>query len=94
MTATGDARRAPVPPGGRREDRRAQLVEAAVDHVAAHGIADLSLRRLGAATGVSHRMLIHYFGTKEQLLVEIVRTSERRRRASLSRLRAEPGRAP
>ncbi|WP_385639829.1 hypothetical protein [Streptomyces sp. SudanB91_2054] len=46
MTATGDARRAPVPPGGRREDRRAQLVEAAVDHVAAHGIADLSLRRL------------------------------------------------
>ncbi|MFF7384516.1 TetR family transcriptional regulator [Streptomyces griseoluteus] len=74
--------------------RRAQLVDAAVDHVAAHGIADLSLRGLGAAIGVSHRMLIHYFGSKEQLLVEIVRTSERRQREVLSRLRLEPGLPP
>ncbi|MGW3495916.1 TetR/AcrR family transcriptional regulator [Streptomyces sp. NPDC001020] len=75
-------------------DRRAQLLDAAVDHVAAHGIADLSLRRLGAAIGVSHRMLIHYFGSKEQLLVEIVRTSEHRQRELLSRLRLEPGLSP
>ncbi|MGW0886097.1 TetR/AcrR family transcriptional regulator [Streptomyces sp. NPDC002671] len=75
-------------------DRRARLVDAAVDHVTAHGIADLSLRRLGAAIGVSHRMLIHYFGSKEQLLVEIVRTSERRQRDLLSRLRLEPGLSP
>ncbi|MFI6565023.1 TetR/AcrR family transcriptional regulator [Streptomyces sp. NPDC050534] len=75
-------------------DRRAQLVDAAVEYVAAHGIADLSLRRLGAAIGVSHRMLIHYFGSKEQLLVEIVRTSERRQRELLSRLRMEPGLSP
>ncbi|MEV8554646.1 TetR/AcrR family transcriptional regulator [Streptomyces glaucescens] len=74
--------------------RRVQLVDAAVDHVAAHGIADLSLRGLGAAIGVSHRMLIHYFGSKEQLLVEIVRTSERRQRDVLSRLRLEPGLSP
>ncbi|PPS90582.1 TetR/AcrR family transcriptional regulator [Streptomyces sp. MH60] len=77
-----------------RGDRRALLVDAAVDHVAAHGIADLSLRGLGAAIGVSHRMLIHYFGSKEQLLVEIVRTAERRQRELLSRLRAEPGLSP
>ncbi|MFF4398796.1 TetR/AcrR family transcriptional regulator [Streptomyces sp. NPDC001480] len=75
-------------------DRRAQLVDAAVDHVAAHGIAELSLRRLGAAIGVSHRMLIHYFGSKEQLLVEVVRTSERRQRDLLSRLRTDPGLSP
>ncbi|WBO68556.1 TetR/AcrR family transcriptional regulator [Streptomyces camelliae] len=79
---------------GTTGDRRAQLVAAAVDHVTAHGIADLSLRRLGAAIGVSHRMLIHYFGSKEQLLVEIVRTSERCRRDQLSRLRTEPGLSP
>ncbi|MDG9707403.1 TetR/AcrR family transcriptional regulator [Streptomyces sp. DH10] len=79
---------------GARGDRRAQLVDAAVDHVAAHGIADLSLRGLGAAIGVSHRMLIHYFGSKEQLLVEIVRTSERRQRDVLSRLHQEPGLSP
>jgi AcrR family transcriptional regulator len=69
-------------------------VSAAVDHVAAHGIADLSLRRLGAAIGVSHRMLIHYFGSKEQLLAEIVRESERRQRDLLTRLRLEPGLSP
>ncbi|SPF06709.1 TetR/AcrR family transcriptional regulator [Streptomyces sp. MA5143a] len=79
---------------GARGDRRAQLVDAAVDHVAEHGLADLSLRGLGAAIGVSHRMLIHYFGSKEQLLVEIVRTSERRQRDVLSRLRLEPGLSP
>lgn len=79
---------------GAHGDRRAQLVDAAVDHVAAHGITDLSLRGLGAAIGVSHRMLIHYFGSKEQLLVEIVRTSERRQRDVLSRLRLEPGLSP
>ncbi|TDT29394.1 TetR family transcriptional regulator [Streptomyces sp. BK208] len=78
------------PPG----TRRTQLVDAAVDHIATHGIADLSLRRLGAAIGVSHRMLIHYFGSKEQLLIEIVRTSERRQRDVLSRLRLEPGPSP
>jgi AcrR family transcriptional regulator len=75
-------------------DRRAQLVNAAVDYVAAHGIADLSLRGLGTAIGVSHRMLIHYFGSKEHLLVEIVRTSEQRQRDLLSRLRLEPGGSP
>ncbi|MFF5960237.1 TetR/AcrR family transcriptional regulator [Streptomyces luteogriseus] len=79
---------------GAQGDRRAQLLDAAVDHVAAHGIADLSLRGLGAAIGVSHRMLIHYFGSKEQLLVEIVRASERRQRDVLSRLQLEPGLAP
>ncbi|MFG3529905.1 TetR/AcrR family transcriptional regulator [Streptomyces sp. NPDC047917] len=75
-------------------DRRSQLVNAAVDHVAAHGFADLSLRGLGAAIGVSHRMLIHYFGSKEALLVEIVRTSEQRQRDLLYRLRLEPGLSP
>ncbi|MGW2089925.1 TetR/AcrR family transcriptional regulator [Streptomyces sp. NPDC001880] len=69
-------------------------MDAAVDHVTAHGIADLSLRGLGTAIGVSHRMLIHYFGTKEQLLVEIVRTSERRQRDLLSKLREDPGLPP
>ncbi|MGD6756013.1 TetR/AcrR family transcriptional regulator [Streptomyces sp. BH105] len=78
----------------RGQDRRAQLVAAAVDHVAAHGIGELSLRGLGTAIGVSHRMLIHYFGSKEQLFVEIVRESERRQRDLLSRLRLEPGLSP
>lgn len=75
-------------------DRRAQLLDAAVDYVAEHGIAELSLRRLGAAIGTSHRMLIHHFGSKEELFVEIVRVSERRQRELFSLLVSEPGLAP
>ncbi|MFC1437442.1 TetR/AcrR family transcriptional regulator [Streptacidiphilus sp. N1-10] len=82
------------PPQPEDEGRRAQLVHAAVDYVEAHGIADLSLRGLGAAIGTSHRMLIHYFGSKEQLLVEIVRASEQRQRDLLTQLRVEPGLSP
>ncbi|MGW0210440.1 TetR/AcrR family transcriptional regulator [Streptomyces sp. NPDC003233] len=94
MANTGDSRPEREAGHGADQDRRAQLVDAAADHVAEHGIADLSLRRLGTAIGVSHRMLIHYFGSKEQLLVEIVRTSERRQRELLSRLHLEPGLSP
>ncbi len=71
-------------------DRRRHLLEAATDYVAEHGIAGLSLRRLGAAIGTSHRMLIHHFGSKERLFVEIVRTSERRQRELLAQLRRDP----
>ena len=37
------------------------------------GISDLSLRELAAAIGTSHRMLIHHFGSKEGLWVEVMR---------------------
>ncbi|WP_405801639.1 TetR/AcrR family transcriptional regulator [Streptomyces sp. NBC_01506] len=74
--------------------RRAQLLDAAVDYVSEHGIAELSLRRLGAAIGTSHRMLIHHFGSKERLFVEIVRASELRQRELLAHLLSEPGLAP
>ncbi|MFE9382813.1 TetR/AcrR family transcriptional regulator [Streptomyces sp. NPDC007025] len=89
----GTRREGPSAPGA-DPDRRARLVDAALDHVAAHGIADLSLRRLGGAIGVSHRMLIHHFGSKEKLLVEIVRASERRQRELLAGLRLESGLSP
>lgn len=75
-------------------DRRTRLIDAAVDHVATHGITGLTLRRLGEGIGVSHRMLIHYFGSKEQLLVEIVRTSERRQRDLLAGFAADPDLSP
>ena len=52
----------------------------AIDYVAQNGIGELSLRTLAAALGTSHRMLIHHFGSKEQLWVEIVRTVEQRQR--------------
>src|SRR3954471_2266792 len=67
-------------------DPRQRLLDGAIEHVAAHGIADLSLRRLAEALGTSHRMLIHHFGSKEGLWVAIVREVERREIASVGDL--------
>jgi len=69
---------------------RQRLLDATVDHVAAHGIGDLSLRQLAAALGTSHRMLVYHFGSKDGLLVEVVRTVEERQRQALAELAADP----
>jgi AcrR family transcriptional regulator len=71
-------------------DTRERLLAAAVDYAAEHGLADLSLRTLAAGLGTSHRMLIFHFGSKEGLLVEVVRAVEAGQRALLDELRANP----
>jgi AcrR family transcriptional regulator len=63
---------------------RQRLLEAVLDYVADNGFADLSLRQLAEALGTSHRMLIHHFGSKERLWVEIVKTVEAREREVLA----------
>ena len=75
-------------------DTRERLLAAAVDYAAEHGLADLSLRALAAGLGTSHRMLIFHFGSKEGLLVEVVRAVEARQRALLEELRADPALDP
>jgi AcrR family transcriptional regulator len=67
-----------------------RLLDGAIDYVAQHGLADVSLRTLAAALGTSHRMLIHHFGSKERLWVEIVRTVETRQRDLLSAILPDP----
>ena len=65
---------------------RQRLLDGAIDYVSEHGLADVSLRTLAAALGTSHRMLIHHFGSKERLWVEIVRTVEARQRNLLGEI--------
>jgi AcrR family transcriptional regulator len=69
---------------------RERLLDEAIDYVAQNGIGDLSLRGLAASLGTSHRMLIHHFGSKEQLWVEIVRTVEQRQRDLLGEILPDP----
>lgn len=69
---------------------RDRLLAAAVDHVAQNGLGDQSLRAIAAALGTSHRMLIYHFGSKEGLLVEIVRAVEARQREVFAELVADP----
>jgi AcrR family transcriptional regulator len=63
-----------------------RLLTAAIDYVATNGMSDLSLRQLASAIGTSHRMLIYHFGSKEGLLVELIRAVEQRQRDALLEL--------
>ena len=69
------------PPGPKQK-----LLEAAISFLTERGVSELSLRELAVALGTSHRMLIYHFGSKEGLLVEVVRTIEQRERATLAQL--------
>ena len=73
------------------KDPRGRLLEAAIDHIATRGVTDLSLRELAAAIGTSHRMLIHHFGDREGLWVEVIRAVEQRQRDALAEILPDPG---
>jgi AcrR family transcriptional regulator len=64
----------------RHAHRKQELRDAATDYVFVHGLHKLSLRPLATALGVSHRTLLHHFGTKEQLLSEVLREARMRER--------------
>ena len=78
----------------RGSDARRKLLDAAIDYVAANGISDLSLRELAAAIGTSHRMLIHHFGSKDGLWVEVIRAVEERQRERLADFIPDPAQTP
>ena len=69
------------------EARRAELLDRAVDYVCRHGLAELSLRPLAKAVGSSPRVLLYYFGSKERLVVEIVRRGRARQREMMMDLK-------
>ena len=69
------------------EARRAELLERSVDYVCRHGLAELSLRPLANAVKSSPRVLLHYFGSKENLVVEIVARGRERQRTMMANLK-------
>ncbi|MGI5216198.1 TetR/AcrR family transcriptional regulator [Plantactinospora sp. CA-290183] len=71
-------------------ESRELLLSRAVEHIAGHGVTGLSLRSLAAGIGTSHRMLIYHFGSKDGLLVAVVRTVEERQREALATLELDP----
>jgi AcrR family transcriptional regulator len=73
-----------------KRNAREQLLERAIAYISDRGISDLSLRELGTAIGSSHRMLIHHFGSREGLWVEVIRAVEAQQRESLPDLVPDP----
>jgi AcrR family transcriptional regulator len=73
---------------------KAMLLENLIAYLVRRGVADVSLRPMAAAVGTSARLLIFHFGSKEQLLVEVLGEMQSRLQRSLGDLLvAEPGEA-
>jgi AcrR family transcriptional regulator len=70
--------------------RRRQLLEALFEEFARGGIGDRSLRDVAAAVGTSHRMLLHHFGSREDLIIAIVEEAELRQMALVPELPMDP----
>jgi len=70
-------------------DKAARIVEAMRASVAAHGIAGSTFDRVARQAGVSRGLLHYYFGSKERLLVEVVRRESELRGQSLDQAVAE-----
>jgi AcrR family transcriptional regulator len=72
------------------QSRRRQLLDTLVEEFAAGGVGDRSLRDVAAAVGTSHRMLLHHFGSREEMLVAIVGDVEGRQMTVLPDLPTAP----
>lgn len=58
--------------------RRQEILDRAIEVFARRGSDRTSLRAIAEEVGVTHAALKHYFGSLEELLVEVYRESERR----------------
>lgn len=72
------------------DQRRRELLDDVVEAFARGGIGQRSLREIAASVDTSHRMLLHHFGSREQLLLRVVEEVERRQMGILSGLPEEP----
>jgi len=72
------------------DDRRTELLEALIEAFAEGGVGQRSLREVAEAVGTSHRMLIHHFGSRDELLLAIVEEVERRQAGTLADLPDDP----
>jgi AcrR family transcriptional regulator len=74
-------------------DKAARIVEAMRASVAERGTAGSTFDQVARAAGVSRGLLHYYFGTKERLLIEVVRRDCEVRKAALAAALAQAGSA-
>ena len=63
------------------------LLDSIVEYLTTHGVADVSLRPLAKAVGSSPRVLLYYFGSKEQLVARSLKRLRERQRAAFARMK-------
>jgi AcrR family transcriptional regulator len=67
--------------------RPEELLDAIVIYIAKKGIAELSLRPLARAVHSSPRVLLYYFGSKEELILKAIARLRERQRAGFGKMR-------
>jgi AcrR family transcriptional regulator len=76
-------------PRGDSSVTRKLILAAARDLFAEHGVDGVSVRRIAAAAGVNHALVHRYFGTKDEMVTEII-LGEVGALSSLARPGADP----
>ncbi|NRA29912.1 MAG: TetR/AcrR family transcriptional regulator [Parvularculaceae bacterium] len=66
-----------------RFEQRERVTELLVDHVLATGLAETSVRQLAKAAGISDRMLIYYFESKNNAMTRVLLAGADRLKAVL-----------
>ena len=65
-----NANRQPMTPLAKTEQRRQTIVAAAAQHLIQNGMQNSGLRAIAKSAGMSDRMVMYYFETKEELVSE------------------------
>jgi AcrR family transcriptional regulator len=68
--------------------RPEELLDAIVTYIAKNGVAQLSLRPLAKAVGSSPRVLLYYFGSKEELVSKAIARIRERQRTGFGKMRS------
>lgn len=71
-------------------EKRAQLLSDLVAVCAAEGVGRRSLRDIAERLGTSSRMLVHYFGSREAMLLAVVEAAEQRQAEILDQVHGSP----
>jgi len=71
-------------------ERRTKLLDQIIEYIMRYGLAELSLRPLGAAINTSPRMLLYFFGSKERLIMEAVTEIRLRQQKEFARVLIAP----
>ena len=76
------------------EKHRAELLDRIADYVEAKGLGELSLRPLAKAVSSSPRVLLYYFGSKDDMIVEALACLRARQQAAFARIKAKHAEVP
>jgi AcrR family transcriptional regulator len=71
--------------------RPEELLGKILDYACEHGLAALSLRPLAKAVGSSPRVLLYYFGSKDELVVAVIAAARARQREQIGNLKLTAG---